>query len=95
MPIKDPVKRRENHARYMREVWYPKNKQTKQVRARLIVRNEVKAGTMPAPSTKDCESCGGHDNVQAHHEDHDRPLDVNYLCVKCHRDRDAGEASAV
>ena len=26
MPIKDPVKRREAHSKYMREVWYPKNK---------------------------------------------------------------------
>lgn len=26
MPIKDPQKRKEYHNRYMREVWYPKNK---------------------------------------------------------------------
>lgn len=26
MPIKDPDLRRQNHAKYMREVWYPKNK---------------------------------------------------------------------
>lgn len=26
MPYADPVKRRENHQRYMREVWYPKNR---------------------------------------------------------------------
>ena len=27
MPIRDPERRRQNHARYMREVWYPKNRQ--------------------------------------------------------------------
>jgi len=27
MPIKDPEKRRETHNRYMREVWYPKNRE--------------------------------------------------------------------
>ncbi len=26
MPLKDPQKRKEYHARYMKEVWYPKNK---------------------------------------------------------------------
>jgi hypothetical protein len=26
MPYKDPSKKRKNHTRYMREVWYPKNK---------------------------------------------------------------------
>lgn len=26
MPLKDSVKRREYHARYMKEVWYPKNR---------------------------------------------------------------------
>lgn len=26
MPLKDPEKRKEYHAQYMKEVWYPKNK---------------------------------------------------------------------
>ena len=26
MPLKDPAKRKEYHAQYMRDVWYPKNK---------------------------------------------------------------------
>ncbi len=26
MPLKDPKKRKEYHAKYMKEVWYPKNK---------------------------------------------------------------------
>lgn len=27
MPLKDPNKRKEYHAKYMKEVWYPKNKE--------------------------------------------------------------------
>lgn len=30
-----------------------------------------------------CEACGALD-VEAHHEDYDRPLDVNWLCPKHH-----------
>lgn len=26
MPLKDPKKRKEYHAKYMREIWYPKNR---------------------------------------------------------------------
>ena len=41
---------------------------------------------------KDCEACeapaakgrGGRCLVQAHHEDYSRPLDVTWLCVRCH-----------
>lgn len=27
MPYKDPIKKKVNHNRYMREIWYPKNKE--------------------------------------------------------------------
>ncbi len=35
MPIKDATKRRENHARYMREVWYPANKEKHMAAVRI------------------------------------------------------------
>lgn len=90
MPIKDIIARRDNHARYMREVWYPKNNQTPEVRSRLMVRNEVKNGRLAAVADVLCEECGGTDHVQSHHDDHERPLDVKRLCIKCHREREAG-----
>ena len=85
MPIKDPVKRRANHRRYMREVWYPQNKQTPEVRARLIVRNEVKLGRLSPIAKKVCEECGGTNDVQRHHDDHLKPLKFRELCIECHR----------
>jgi hypothetical protein len=95
MSIRDPIKRAENHKRYMREVWYPKNKQTTEVRARLIVRNAVVRGRLAPVETLVCEECGGTDNVQRHHDDHSKPLDVQVLCIKCHRKHDAGNAGAI
>ena len=35
---------------------------------------------------KPCEICGKH-NVQGHHEDYSKPLDVTWLCVRHHNDR--------
>lgn len=35
---------------------------------------------------KPCEECGSTENVQAHHEDYDRPLDVTWLCFDCHQE---------
>lgn len=46
MPLKDPIKRAEAHARYMREVWYPAHKENhlKLVNNRKqIYRTEIKA----------------------------------------------------
>ncbi len=75
----------------MREVYYPKMRQTPEVRARLIVRNEVKQGRLVPVSQVVCEKCGGTDNVQRHHDDHTQPLVFRELCVSCHRKIDAGE----
>lgn len=33
-----------------------------------------------------CSSCGSKKNVQAHHEDYSKPLDVVWLCFVCHRE---------
>lgn len=37
-----------------------------------------------------CQGCGSDKNIHAHHEDYDRPLDVIWLCVKCHGIRHQG-----
>lgn len=55
--------------------------------ARRKVATELKAGRMLRPSR--CESCGVESNVQAHHEDYRKPLDVQWLCKRCHCRADA------
>lgn len=38
-----------------------------------------------------CQHCGATDKVQAHHHDYSKPLDVEWLCFKCHREREHGQ----
>lgn len=42
----------------------------------------VQAGLLERPAT--CEKCGNEDDIQAHHYDYSRPLEVEWLCRKCH-----------
>lgn len=51
-------------------------------RARSLVRKAIKSGTM---TKMPCECCGSTEKVEAHHNDYNKPLEVSWLCVKCHR----------
>lgn len=51
--------------------------------AHRIVERAVRKGILiPKP----CEKCGTNKNVEAHHDDYDKPLDVQWLCRKHHFD---------
>jgi len=42
----------------------------------------ISSGKMTRPS--ECQECGSTKRVEAHHEDYSKPLDVEFLCRKCH-----------
>lgn len=51
--------------------------------ARYLVNNGVRDGTLKKEPCKFC----GNTKVQAHHEDYSKPLDVIWVCFKCHREK--------
>jgi hypothetical protein len=49
--------------------------------ARQAVHRAVKSGRLVRGP---CEECGATENVQGHHDDYSKPLDVRWLCPTCH-----------
>jgi len=55
------------------------------------VKVALKNGTLVRPSI--CSRCGdspppasdGRTQIQAHHDDYNKPLDVEWICAACHR----------
>lgn len=72
-------------AAYQR-VWRQRNRD--KVRAHMAIRHEIEAGRMERPEKCAC----GAGPVQAHHHmgyDQEHWLDVEWLCVPCHRNAHA------
>lgn len=64
---------------------------SKKERCHNLVEKAVKKGTLKNPYK--CSECGSEDTfkdgrtaIQAHHDDYDRPLDIRWLCQKCHHE---------
>lgn len=49
-------------------------------RSRALANKSLKRGKL---IRKPCEKCGD-SKAEMHHEDYSKPLDVNWLCRKCH-----------
>lgn len=73
--------RKIKRAEYVRRM---RAKNPEKTRARRLVSQALKSGKL---IKQPCEKCGVKD-VQAHHEDYSKPLDVVWLCFKHHRERD-------
>lgn len=55
------------------------------ISAHNAVARAVSSGQVHRPSA--CSRCSSTDRVQAHHDDHAKPLDVLWLCPVCHANR--------
>lgn len=57
--------------------------------ARSIANMAVRRGHLVK---KPCEKCGKA-NAEKHHDDYSKPLDVRWLCMRCHREEHADQAA--
>ncbi len=58
-----------------------KKRNPQKAAAHRIVRNAIRRGEMQRLA---CQECGD-PKAQAHHADYSKPLDVKWLCHKCHK----------
>jgi hypothetical protein len=84
-PERRRAQRRASMERHMPEVVERRRREyheSTHMKARCVLYAAIKAGTVRRGDT--CESCGVVGRIEAHHEDYSKPLDVQWLCSKCH-----------
>ena len=77
--------RNHTHKRKRQILFYQKKRRRinpQKEKAHRAVNNAVKSGRL---IRQPCEVCGSK-NVQAHHDDYSKPLEVRWLCFKHHRE---------
>lgn len=76
--------------------WFNANRQRIYTanRAGRAVRKAIQEGLLHRPDT--CEKCGRTNcKIEASHDDYTKPLEVEWLCVRCHRQKDADDPKTV
>ena len=66
---------RGNFQRYIAQ--YPMRRE-----ARSITYNAIRRGELVRASK--CENCGKNQNIEAHHDDYNKPMSIRWLCKNCH-----------
>lgn len=62
-----------------------KKRASQQIAAHNAVKRAIERGDLIRPEV--CSRCPSTENIQAHHDDHTRLLDVMWLCPVCHAAR--------
>lgn len=76
---KQALERSRRRNRYFIE-YVAKHKKERDARAKVFY--AIKTGKL---SKKPCRDCGRTDDIEAHHSDYDKPLEVIWLCPLHHR----------
>lgn len=72
----------EMEAYHSRKKWYRRANRHKMY-ANLLVFRAIKRGELTRPGN--CSECGIKCKALAHHEDYSKPMEVIWLCSKCHK----------
>lgn len=86
-PVRRKAQRRRYSARHAERErewtrrWRAENREKK--RAQQLLYRAVRGGQIERPAS--CAKCDAEGTIQAHHADYSRPLDVEWLCVRCHQ----------
>lgn len=84
-----------NMARYRRihpdrvaaskRIWVKRNQEKRS--AHRTVEQAVRTGLLVRPNA--CSKCGDSGLIESSHDDYSKPLEVEWLCIPCHRRKDA------
>jgi hypothetical protein len=74
----------------LKAAWTARNPEKTLAHRRL--NDAVKTGRIERPEK--CELCDTQGRVEGHHADYGRPLDVQWLCTRCHADLHLSERAA-
>lgn len=83
--VKRNKENRQNHKEYYREYYkkYYHLRPTEKKKAWAKLREAIDRGDIVK---KPCAICGNKDNLEAHHFDYNKPLEVIWFCKKHHRE---------
>jgi len=79
--IRNNLEKYNKHKEDLRN-WNKRNRNKRN--AHLKVKRAIIKGIIKKPNN--CQKCGRKLELQAHHSDYEKPLDVIFLCIKCHND---------
>lgn len=78
----NPRRKGTDHQKHQQLISDWKRKYPERHAAHAAVKRAVDKGTLVKPTR--CESCGAKRELHGHHDDYNKPLDVQWLCVSCH-----------
>lgn len=85
---RNPEKARAASRRYQARHPAPRASSRDVRRVHSALARAVRAGTVLKPSA--CSVCSSNGRIEAHHEDYGKPLEVRWLCPRCHQRVHAG-----